>query len=122
MDTAGLVGTAHGPLENRRSIRLSYGTANPQNPAGIAIRYQSRSLIASLRLCRDVQRHRRIYGGFSTGFLAEFLGDIGYVVYTVEIPSIGLISPTNRRRSAMVKSPGVFEGSVGFQSLPLSQR
>jgi hypothetical protein len=42
--------------------------------------------------------------------------------YTVEIPSIGLMSPTNRSRSAMVKSPGVWDGSVGFQSLPFSHR
>lgn len=42
--------------------------------------------------------------------------------YTVEMPSIGLMSPTNLKRSAMVKSPGVFDGRVGFQFLPCSQR
>jgi hypothetical protein len=44
------------------------------------------------------------------------------VAYTFEIPSIGLMSPTNRRRSAMVNSPGVLDGSSGFQFLPLSHR
>src|SRR4029450_3376216 len=41
---------------------------------------------------------------------------------TVVMPSIGLMSPTKRSKSAMVKSPGVFEGSSGFQCLPFCQR
>ncbi len=42
--------------------------------------------------------------------------------HTVLMSSIGLMSPTKRSRSAMVKSPGTFDGGVGFQFLPLSQR
>ena len=42
--------------------------------------------------------------------------------YTVEMPSIGLMSPTKRSRSAIVNSPGVFDGSSGFQFLPFSHR
>ena len=43
-------------------------------------------------------------------------------VLTVLMPSIGLISPTNCKRSVIVKVPGTFDGSSGFQSLPFSQR
>jgi len=40
----------------------------------------------------------------------------------VAIPSIGLMSPTKRSRSAMVNSPGFFDGRLGCQRLPLSDK
>ena len=38
------------------------------------------------------------------------------------MPSIGLMSPTKRSRSAIVNVAGVLRRQLGFQSLPLSHR